>query len=345
MAVDVKIETNMIPCIICGLKVKNFQELCKHSESYHSSDGKFQCAACPQTYSAHSRFLRHLFRHLIRKSVQCDHCGRGFCHEFDLKEHVRKSHNHRFHCLQCSFSTNFHNKLIRHEETHKRPPAGNKRPDNDLEKQHKCSFCPASFTTKRNLTKHVESKHSLYPENNKFSPESEILFPVEFSFTEVPDCYNIYMVADCSALRSEVQKTQNQDDDEKIFYKCTKCDYKNTCKRNLTRHMASHSDKRPFKCMLCDLSRKEERHLRIHANKKHPEVPFLIKKCVDITDAEFQCQFGQGDFNFYEFLDCPNSKPSLTKISQESDYAQGKFEKVNHFLFPKCIDCHMCFLS
>ena len=115
----------------------------------HQKDFNFKCNQCSKQHVTHRGYLRHMKTH-VPKKLSCNCCGKKFCDEIKLKEHIEEEWTRKAklnqcrHCLKI-FSTkknlkvhvmNIHEKI-----------------------RHFCDQCGSSFSVKQNLLNHIHEKH------------------------------------------------------------------------------------------------------------------------------------------------------------------------------------------
>lgn len=173
-------------------------------------------------------------------------------------------------CDKCDYKTNNSSMLKRH--------IAQRHID---EKPLSCKECGYKCVTSSDMKRHILYKHS----DDK---------PIK---CEVENC-------DFSCKRKDQLKghtiNEHTDEDDKVYYECDKCSYKNPIENNLKYHIKTvhsgsiykcdkcdfithtksilnthiknkHNDNKPFKCDLCDYSCKYKNVLEIHINRIHTD--------------------------------------------------------------------------
>ena len=196
-----------------------------------------------------------------KNTYKCEHCCKSFSRKASLKDHS----------LTCTLQNDLQNKLSTecsetfssntflgwHSVTHTR------------EKTHTCEKCRKHFSQKCALKRHLENSCNEITKKCK-------------------SCKKLFRLNETVMLREKLDKcfechknAENSLNIKKKPFPCKNCNksYKN--KRDLNRHLLSHSDARPHECKLCEKSFKLGHHLKNHLATHSNEKTYTYKceKC------------------------------------------------------------------
>ncbi|GAB0097367.1 hypothetical protein DMENIID0001_130040 [Sergentomyia squamirostris] len=176
-------------CSHCDLAFRYASELVTHTSFHHPGKFTMQCPVCSEFFQDQEPLEHHVL--LVHENVHvCETCGKAFRSVPTLRNHTRIHTGVRpYDCPECgkTFTTSSH--LSSHRRTHRtekpfkceecqlmftrethlrRHILGNKckRPGELKRKRAaprrlKCSSCPEKFSSKKDLTQHIESMHNL----------------------------------------------------------------------------------------------------------------------------------------------------------------------------------------
>ncbi|XGW20534.1 hypothetical protein V3C99_003936 [Haemonchus contortus] len=214
-----------------------------------------------------------------------ENCYRQFENKGDLRKHVRH-HSGEKYCA-CPFCGRFFSRPDKlYEHLRKRAPI-----PEGAENQHLCLLCQRRFGDERSLVNHVR-RHI----NGRQCPTCGLA-------VQLPSDLHRHILV----KHTERIKTLTCPDCEKSFYcttdlirhsavhappkeKCPQCDERFRWKKQLDKHMITHSEtalKQPYLCHICDSTYATGHGLTRHLSRKH-ECPipegfsrFSYKKCAD----------------------------------------------------------------
>ena len=216
------------------------------------------------------------------------------------------------------------------------------------EKQHKCSECSFSFTTKYNLNRHISIVHErkkVHIASANFCRQS----PKKHSTTTLPEIH------DRGVRRSENLKVGGAPSEPSVQpplsmpvicygekqYKCSECSSSFLTGYNLNRHISMyherkkkniasvHERKKPFNCEICDYSCTQKNDMTQHVSSVHDICNYSyflkhdIKKHLESVHEEkksFKC-------------DIQNEKKHIqTNSSSDGDAKDSKNQLIQGFL-------------
>ena len=214
----------------------------------------------------------------VRRPHECQHCGYRSGSKYKLKDHMAlHTAGKKFMCFVsgCDYSTHNKEYLRMHEKTHnsvqmpcdfkgcnyksKRKPTLKahiaSHCDGVREKNIECPLCAKMFHKFTSMKSHLRS-HS----NEK--PWQCSLCSFE---AKLKDSLNKHLEAVHGELRSKSR--------EQLFQTCQLCDFTTTFNKRFRRHLASHSEERPFPCTFpgCSFRAKRRDSLKTHGKTHSPQ--------------------------------------------------------------------------
>ena len=133
------------PCEKCR---QNFGSQKEVNEHFRTTYPPVQCDICQRTFDTPAAMVKHRYHH-YKYMYECDHCGKGFHFESQLKEHLRV---HQAQGDWTCFRPKCGKRFKRESELNAHLIAHNK-------KEYKCDQCAYSNTDPRNLCAH-QRRHS-----------------------------------------------------------------------------------------------------------------------------------------------------------------------------------------
>ena len=137
--------TRKFPCEKCRTIFNSQREVNEHFRMTHPP---VQCDMCEKTFDTPAAMVKHRYHH-YEYMYECDHCGKGFHFESQLREHLRV---HQVQGDWTCFCPKCGKRFKRESELNAHLIAHNK-------KEYKCDECAYSNTDLRNLRAH-QCRHS-----------------------------------------------------------------------------------------------------------------------------------------------------------------------------------------
>ncbi|XP_043482665.1 gastrula zinc finger protein XlCGF7.1-like [Leptopilina heterotoma] len=258
-----KLNDGKFTCDICQATFPQKSKMLRHLKGKHSFHRPFKCSLCPKAFkykcdlkshrlvhqdldsnSMHfcdkcdyrSKTRNNLKAHYIRKHTEdykyfCEHCGKKFKMEWDLKFHLGTHGSLQHMCDICGkfYTSNY--SLYKHRKvTHL----------NNYKFQ--CSICNKRLLTQKNLDNHMKQHQKTY---------------------DCKECGKNFSskryLASHATIHTEIKP-----------FNCHVCDktFRTAHLRNV--HLYTHSEHRPYICDLCGQSFKRRYYMMEH-RKKHPD--------------------------------------------------------------------------
>ena len=183
----------------------------------------FPCPQCPAEFTEKRNLIRHVGSVHGDKKIKCGLCEKTFGLEQHLGRHMQAVHlENTYKCDFCDFTCSRKDNLTRHKTMkhgiQKRAPTINiedyapapKMAKVEKETNFPCPQCPAEFTEKQNLIRHVGSVHG----------DKKIKCGL---------CEKTFGLEQHLGRHMQAVHLENK-------YKCDLCDFSCSRKDNLTRH-------------------------------------------------------------------------------------------------------------
>lgn len=220
---------------------RSAQKLGSHKRQIHPKK-LFQCRECGIWVKTRQTLAKHMkIMHEEHEVQRCEFCERTFKNIFTYKTHERRFHGPnavKYSCQDCDKSCNSKAEIEQHYNYVHRGIT------------HKCSVCPKSFSSKKNLLRH-QVLHGTEEEKNKFP---------------CPHCTSGF------AFEGMLRRHIKQAHDKVKNFLCTVCGKRFPKRALFKEHTNSHLGIRPHVCEVCGKgfsSRASYRqHIVIHAKEK-----------------------------------------------------------------------------
>ena len=91
-----------------------------HRNQYHKEGTLYQCEICPYTvHGFRAKLEKHRKKHIEKKSIPCNVCGRLFRTDFHVRNHMMTHTQNKMHkCDKCNSAFSHANNLRHHAKTH-----------------------------------------------------------------------------------------------------------------------------------------------------------------------------------------------------------------------------------
>ena len=205
----------------------------------------FVCPHCDMKIVAEVQYHMHVYGHTGVKPFICDYkdCGHGFMTKFKLERHALIHSSPRHHkCLYCDKSFNRKDHLKNHMITH-----------DPNKKVWKCERCAKEYSYSFSYRVHMAFHAAEGGETlecgickKTFEKKEEILFHLKIH----------------TGARAAKNAT------EKI-HGCPECDKKFFTRKDVKRHLITHTKKRDFLCQFCPQRFGRKDHLSRHLRTSH----------------------------------------------------------------------------
>ncbi|CAH0564687.1 unnamed protein product [Brassicogethes aeneus] len=242
-------DADPLKCQLCNIRLPDKEAFNEHENKHIELKESGYCVYC-----ANSTFYFNLKDHVEKKhsARACEYCDLVFYDEKSIENH-KKSHLDEVNskedllCTICNKQFEFPRYLKAHLKRHE-----------DSYKKFKCDLCEKGFSSKRDLTDHVNVHKNI--KNFK-----------------CPICDKAFRTKQNVAKHLPIHS-------EKRPYKCTLCDKSFKKQSILRKHSFTHLKDRPFKCDVCDKTYKSKESLRVH-KLTHNKPKFDCKMCASTFDS------------------------------------------------------------
>ena len=157
-------------CKVCEKRCSSTQKLKNHIRKRHVGKTPYFCGECNWYYGDSQSLKVHLRKHLIGEEKKaaahtCDVCQKSYSSLGKLNEHKEKHEDIKCRYCQKSFAYNRTCKAHEVESCPQRPAAQEPTveeqgvEDAPVLKRWYCHICDSNFSARRNLKKHLNSKH------------------------------------------------------------------------------------------------------------------------------------------------------------------------------------------
>ncbi|XP_046141155.1 zinc finger protein 320-like isoform X8 [Osmia bicornis bicornis] len=285
-----KLHDGTYTCDICQTTFEQKSKILRHITSKHSFHRPFKCQTCDKTFKykcdlkAHklvhqeidssllhccdkcdyrTKTKNNLKSHYIRRHTDdykfaCEHCGKRFKMEWDLKFHVGTHSNSQHMCDVCGkfYTSNY--SLYKHRKV-----------AHLNEYKFQCTVCNKRLLTQENLDNHMQQHSRTY---------------------ECKECGKVFASKRYLATHTTTHTGVKP-------YTCQICkkNFRTSHMRNT--HLLTHSAERPHICDLCGQSFKR-RYYMIEHRRKHPDahlssppVPLGRKRNVGELDGQIVTEY------------------------------------------------------
>nr|XP_012225228.1 PREDICTED: oocyte zinc finger protein XlCOF6.1-like [Linepithema humile] len=250
-------------CDICQIVFKQKGKILRHITSKHSFHRPFKCAICSKSFkykcdlkmhrlvhqemdssSLHccnkcdyrGRTKSNLKAHYIRRHTDeyrfaCEHCGKRFKIEWDLKFHLGTHNGSQHMCDICGrfYTSNY--SLYKHRKV-----------AHLNEYKFHCDVCNKKLLTQENLDNHMQQHNKTY---------------------DCKECGKAF----ASKRYLANHATTHTGVKPYVCHVCKKC-FRTSHMRNT--HLVTHSTEKPYICDLCGQAFKRRYYMIVH-RKKHPD--------------------------------------------------------------------------
>ncbi|XP_063835991.1 uncharacterized protein LOC135085165 [Ostrinia nubilalis] len=222
-------------CKKCPYKGKTQKYLTRHNNRVHGGKQKnYSCKYCGKLFLFKSGLVTHERVHTGEKPNVCDVCGKGFNSPYSLSTHrFIHSDEKPFKCVFCDYACRDSSTLRKHQERHMGI------------KKYPCDMCNKRFYSKYHLTAHMKENHIAPEDRNHACDKCEATFK----------------------NKRGLLTHKNLVHEQTKACICNVCGVRIPNKYNLSSHMRTHINVRPYKCAYdgCKASFKDKGTLKKHS--------------------------------------------------------------------------------
>lgn len=338
-----------------------------------------KCADCQEIFDTPENLLEHCEETKHVSHVQCTLCEEKFSSRTDLRRHKRIVHQMRNSCPKCTEIFPTKQELFKHrDEAHpivlecqkceekfsSREALIEHRKEAHPQKQHMCVFCERLFakesTLKAHQALHLENPDSVVKqeveedeENIEGDVETKFVcekcdrsFSSKLSFRKhnmISHGERLFACSICNIVLQSRKELVKHKESHKEKLVCEQCGRQYRHKRDLLRHIPTHSGERPYPCTTCGFRFHTAERLRNH-QAIHKEKRYLCDLCpMKFTDGQHlrrhlkshaYKQRQRVNSLIFRCLMCPATFDSPTRLQQH--YNQE--HPVAEF---RCVECNI----
>lgn len=274
-----KTRTTKFSCEHCSEVLPTSIKYKEHVSEVHSVPSTeikpFKCGECDKRFSTSAGRVCHYQTHLGARNKICSYCGKGFVSSSYLINHEKLHHSdNSYKCDECDEAFNTSKKLRTHQAAVHRDRTtyrhicelcGKRFSEKSFlnvhirrhigDKRFTCETCGKAFVTKEDMKKHA----MLHDENAVRS------FPCEHCEDKV---YGRKRSLDLHLARVHGVGNAKESVRKKRHF-CEVCDMGFCFRKQLEKHMCSHTGIRPHACEFCDRRFSDGSYLRGHLRSAH----------------------------------------------------------------------------
>ncbi|XP_044756622.1 zinc finger protein 28-like [Coccinella septempunctata] len=268
-------------CAACSVNFENRIHYLTHLKNVHKDDKPFKCPQCSRTFARRSDLRKHTIVHTGIKPFTCKVCFKSFSRNTNLSKHMRIHSGHKlFSCKKCHKKFLSKADLGKHSVYHSKV----KTKKAQISKKNSQKSSTTQAVNGEDIDAEINNVNN--DAGNENHSENMVISIDPFTQDTFQDEDDDQMstssrISDHNAdyeqivstsqqenyYSNDAQENSTQSSPSRPFV-CSTCKKSFMRKRELDRHILTHTGMKPFKCTRCDKSfgRKDKlvRHMRIH---------------------------------------------------------------------------------
>lgn len=252
-------------CGECDEKYLKVSELTCHLREMHNKIGNFHCEKCGRQFAWQLSLKNHMARHIGSKTMQCPHCPRKYYTRFQMKRHIKESHEprdqHKHLCNECGKTYSTISRLKTHQMT------------NHIKRERlACSLCEKTFCSVAALRMHIK--------RHKTGPSYKVCDICQVTLSSAGSLLNhkktVHATSrphSCAACGKSFTTFNHLSEHTKIHvgahaFVCDICLKGFHGKHDMATHRRIHTGEKPFPCPHCQRKFSDRRnmikHIKVH---------------------------------------------------------------------------------